>query len=131
MHRASFCKSCYSQHTLGKPQKSSSTIGQAIKKGRGVKAGPLRKKNFIWLFIVILMAIKLEDGGGELFGVRPNGLAIRRGTFLVASLTTVLYIPLSLSFSLSFSLQKIYIFLSPDLHASYPFFSLLIYLYFS
>ena len=34
---------------LGKPQKSSSTSGQATKKGVGVKAGALKKKDFLTL----------------------------------------------------------------------------------
>ena len=41
---------------LGKPQKKSSTNGQAIK--RGVKAGPLRKKElFLKLFFIYFVAI--------------------------------------------------------------------------
>ena len=38
------------KHWLGKPQKkkSSSTNGQAVKRGGGVKAGPLRKKELFF-----------------------------------------------------------------------------------
>ena len=42
-------------------KKSCSTNGQAIKRGRGIKARPLRKNNFF----EVSMAIKLKRGGDK------------------------------------------------------------------